>query len=804
MKKQVMNLAIVTMFLVGFVCLALKPTVFALHTSEVQWAENACSQPFVVGDKLLPGGDTKNHLMTQAWQGTIGPPLEPERMTFRVAKLTGDVITKVEVFIPQDDAGHPHFHFVEGFVWSEEEEAPFWTTTIVEVDSLGWPRIVMFETSDETYAIGGFLYSFLHFDLKFAEGPVECDYDFTITTIDTAGKSVFKILQCTLDNTPAKLTESYPAKSTPPPEIPGIGAICGNHYFLLDVKVQDGPEPHDTGLYSVRIWIDDGEWVGGSFDKTYDLSYLVGVEGAKWKLSDHVTQDERKVWLLADGSHHMYVTIEDGVENSVTVDIPFTYKRPPRPLVADKTSGYAALVTKIKDPKTGLIESEHMVYTPSGKEFGTTVTLNGISVGDLQWGANIDVYITIHLETYTWYYYTYGTYDVLVAKVKTDSKGAFAATFNFPKAPMGKYRISATTHPAPETTMYCFFDYFEVKPQIIYKPHEVIGPALINVEATGFPSVASEGPATTMLYVFCNNKDVLQGVNDQVWRNWFIDGNGTLQNAFTYYNNRFTENGLYWPIMQPGDYDVTLFVDGTMAPMYSWNIDHWVALEGNFEHGNTISVLDTLSLLPDIESKLDYLKPIIERIDQNVVTIKTDVGIIKADIKSIIQDITIIKSNVAEIKTTVGTILGYVDDINWNDIITIKTTVGNIWAKIQNIDFTAMADGIVTIKTDVGIIKGKVQNIDFTAMADGIVTIKTDVGIIKGKVENIDFSTMADGVVTIKTDVGTIKTDVGDILVPASNVSALSIPISAVLSAIAAIASITAVVVVMRRLKVAA
>ena len=758
MKKQFIFLAIVSMFLISL-CMSLKLNVYAqTHDSRVVWSDTS-QNPFVIGDLDLPGPYPEdNHLMTGTWTRSWESTDESKHgyTTFDVTNLEGSsFITKVEVFLPQDEdpssptVGFAWFHFIQGEVMDEEfAPAPSWVTTIVEVDPRGWPKVVMFQGP----GIPDFEMPY-HFKLWFAQGKPECSYKFKVTTIDVDGGSVYQVLQWTLDNTPGKLIDSYPAKTTPAPEIPGIGAICGNHYFLVDVTIQDGPEPHDTGLRSVRIWIDDGT----PYD-TDDIPIdLAGVVNAKWKFSDHWSPEERKVWNLADGSHTMHVTIEDGVGNKVTVDIPFTYKRPPRPLVADKTSGYAALVTKIKDPKTGLIESEHMVYTPSGKEFGTPVTLNGISVGDLQWGANIDVYITIHLETYTWYYYTYGTYDVLVAKVKTDSKGAFVATFNFPKAPMGKYRLSATTHPTPETTMYCFYDYFEVKPQIIYKPHEVIGPALINVEATGFPSVASEGPATTMLYVFCNNKDVLQGVNDQVWRNWFIDGNGTLQNAFTYYNNRFTENGLYWPIMQPGDYDVTLFVDGTMAPMYSWNIDHWVALEGNFEHGNTISVLDTLSLLPDIESKLDYLKPIIERIDQNVVTIKTDVGIIKADIKSIIQDITIIKSNVAEIKTTVGTILGYVDDINWNDIITIKTTVGNIWAKIQNIDFTAMADGTVTIKTDVGTIKAKVDDI------------------------------------LLKVDK----------LVKPEDVT-LGISVSAVLSAIAAIASITAVVVVMRRLKVAA
>jgi hypothetical protein len=90
----------------------------------------------------------------------------------------------------------------------------------------------------------------------------------------------------------------------------------------------------------------------------------------------------------------------------------------------------------------------------------------------------------------------------------------------------------------------------------------------------------------------------------------------------------------------------------------------------------------------DVQEVVDYLKPIIERIDENVVTIKTTVGIIKADVKDIIEDITIIKEDVAEIKTKVGTILGYVDDINWNDIITIKTDVGDIKVIVEGTEET--------------------------------------------------------------------------------------------------------------------
>ena len=374
--------------------------------------------------------------------------------------------------------------------------------------------------------------------------------------------------------------------------------------------------------------------------------------------------EDSEIRNLPSGSHTITVTAWDCVGNYKEVSNDFTYNVPDKPFRIDTPRdklGYAARETTIKDSKTGLVESKH--YSYGDKEFGTFVEVKGNS-----FGANLDVRVTVYIETYDWYYNTYGTYDVLVAIAKTGSDGTFTANFNFPKAPAGKYRVSARS-----TEMFCYDD-FEVLPQIIFDPHEVIGPALINVEATGFMSVPLyEWPETWTIYVLCNNKDTLQGVNEQVYRNWYIDENGTLQNEITYITNHFTENGLYWPALQPGTYEVTLFVATTGS---YWNIDHWET-RTSFTHGNTITVVSTLDLLPKIYDK-------IVGIDGNVVKILTEVGNIELKLDDIKPRVIDIQGRVVHIETIVDDINGTLISIN-DDVAIIKTDVGNITLKADEI-----------------------------------------------------------------------------------------------------------------------
>ena len=240
----------------------------------------------------------------------------------------------------------------------------------------------------------------------------------------------------------------------------------------------------------------------------------------------------------------------------------------------------------------------------------------------------------------------------------------------------------------------------------------------------------------------CNGTDALLGVNRHVTDYWHTDENGTLK------TDAAGKPGFLMPVLEPGTYEIGLgfgyyevSVEGVSNAMsISISISNYLYVVNDFK-----ALMD---IFDELELKLDYITPIIETIDDNVASIKTNVGTIKADVKDIIGNITIIKGDVAEIKTKVGTILGKVESIAWTDVITIKTDVGTIKGKVEAINW----NDIVTIKTDVG-------------------DIKVNVTSVKSKLEEMP--------------------------------TTLGISIAAVLSGIAAIASIVAVVVIIKRLKVA-
>jgi hypothetical protein len=298
----------------------------------------------------------------------------------------------------------------------------------------------------------------------------------------------------------------------------------------------------------------------------------------------------------------------------------------------------------------------------------------------------------------------------LVYNGTTNADGTFSASFTFPEAPAGLYNVSAKT-----SFMECAV-WFEVLPEVIYKPDEVIGPALIEVIATGFTAQnTTTSPAEnrfgSWLFIV---PDALQGVNTQIDRWWFIDGNGTLRNRLNTYTVLCAENvgtTLNWPWMEPGTYTVEIkHIDGDW-----WNgpVMNWVR-KPCFIGGNIITVKETLSLLIDINAKLDYLKPIVERIDGNVVTINTTAGRIEAKIDQLSPVITRIDGNVVTINTTVGqinttlaTIGPQLAAINWNDLATIKTSVGtDLSGKV-----TSIQGDVATIKTDAGDVRGQLPNI---------------------------------------------------------------------------------------------
>jgi hypothetical protein len=285
-----------------------------------------------------------------------------------------------------------------------------------------------------------------------------------------------------------------------------------------------------------------------------------------------------------------------------------------------------------------------------------------------------------------------------VAKTTTDTNGdgngTFTATFIFPKAPAGIYVIWVYSTPCNKSST------FEVLPEVIYKPDLVVGPAPIEVMATGFTAQNATRPSWFFIV-----PDALQGVNTQVDRWWYIDGNGTLQNWL----NTLTvgvENvstTLNWPWMEPGTYTVEIkHIDGDW-----WNGTgmNWVYKQC-FVGGNIITVKETLSLLIDINTK-------VERIDGNVVTLSTTAGRIEATINQLSPVITRIDGNVVTINTVVGQ---------------INTTLATVGPQL-----TAIAPDIATIKTSVGTgLSGTV-----TSIQGDVATIKTDAGDVKGQLPTL-------------------------------------------------------------------
>jgi len=538
--KKLTSIAILLSILIGFGAVY---QVFALHTANV-YGIGASELYFM--KKTVHPNDT---LVLRKWQWTDSDNIN---MTFQVRNVKGADIVRVQLHIYENN--RVLFHFLKG------DAGPDWNTRILEKDTHGWARLIEFfsaQAPNGTYIapIGepktrSFTVTFGKNSSDVGIGP----YDFSVTTIDSDGGSVEHTLYLGFDTLPP-IIETQPTNGT---IVHGIMVPCGADYFILNVTVYDDPKA-DTGISEVFIAIDDGQ--------PYNYSNpSVGISpGEKWTLPPA----NSTIWGLANGTHTLNVTVLDGVGNKQTAIVHFTYIEPPGPRVSiNPTSGHAAPKSWY-NPTKHLLESEQKVY--KNKVLGTNVTVTG---ENFEAGAKVTVTVTL----------PYGEYTVNTTTVKPDN--TFETWFIFPKAPLGNYSINVYSKPCNLTLQNGRSAKFNVLPEIIYDPNEVIGPALINVEATGFINVSV--PETGKVFILCNNKDTLQGVNFQAMFNWYIDGNGTLQNMITYATGRSTECGMYWPALEPGTYNITLFLATTGS---YWNLNHWEPIT-NFEHTNTITVKD--------------------------------------------------------------------------------------------------------------------------------------------------------------------------------------------------------------------
>jgi hypothetical protein len=699
-------------------------------------------------------------------------------------------VERVQMHIHMDDLTKGAlFHYIESK--GNSTNVNTWGTRILEKDSKGWATLIEFYDQTET---NGFGFKYIAtFNVTFGQSDrlqtvmPNKYYDFAITSADNAGgqqdQNVYWYFS---DKSPDLSISIYP-----PPDLNDIvtGDLlptgCGHHYFNVTFTAQDA-----LGLLNYTLSIVGPDPRAGNYPSP------VGWIWPNTAAYTNVTQ-----WVdFLEGDYTVTVTVFNRIGLGTSKSISFHYKQPQKPIQLSPTSGYAASETWIVNAASGLVNSTQTIY--GNKTFGTIVTVSGYG-----FGANKAVRVTVYLPTYYDYYLTYGTSEVLVAKPTTDAYGNYTTWFIFPKAPMGTYNVTGVS------ATYTCATTFQVLPQVIYNPNSVIGPAVVNVEATGFPmpSVVPGPNNWNKILILCNNKDTLLGIDSQVLEDWYIDANGTLQNVITgVLGGRRVHNGIVWPALQPGTYNLTLVLytnDQVTQPLWYWNSPTWQSITTNyFEHTNTITVEETLSLLIDIKddtayirtatntiiSKLDQLSATITRIDGNVVTINTTVGSIKATLDQLSPVITRIDGNVVtintvagSINTTLNTLSPVITRIDGN-VVTINSTLGPmsttldaINAKIISIDWT----GLAAMNTALGSISGNV-----TEIRGNVVSIKANTDTIPG---------ISSSVTSIKANTDTIPA----VKTNADNIPGLTTPIyiAVVLSLIAAIAAIAGAFLIYRK-----
>jgi hypothetical protein len=644
-----------------------------------------------------------------------------------------------------------YLHFVEEGVSNAKFQAlrvfepmrgsskiPTWVPTLSDPDMKGWPRFANWETTDPGEFIGpGEALNFtVEFGNKYGQVNEEDEYAFTVTSSkvsDTGTTFELQDIILAFDTTPPTVVN---ITITPLPDANNVTTgqllpFCGRHRFNVTFSAKDkwGLWKWEMAMYNTTT----GNLIPPTPLNPNPRSGFYDPNPPKNETAPNKTVTRIESWIdYKDGSYTVKVKVWDLVGN--VQDPPpsksFKYKRPAKPFTVSPETGYAAIDTWL-NTTTGLVYSKQVVYGTVPKTFGTLVTASGYNYAPS--GTITDVTIKVYIDTYPQKW-------VAVSKTKTNTNGTFTTTFIFPKAPAGIYNVSATS-----TYYYCTTT-FEVKPQVIFKPNEVIGPALINVEATGFMKPDTI-PITNRLYLLCNNKDSLMGTNNQVLLYWYFDGNGTLQNKLTFDTGRLIDNGIFWPSMQPGTYNITLFL---FTPGKYWRLDHWEA-RTSFEHNNTIKVIETLSLLVGIKS------------DTAAIKLKTD---------------TINWADIAAVKTKTDTII-------WTDVTAVKTKTDTInWADVTAIKLKT--DGITW--ADITAIKTKTDTINWA-----------DVTAVKTKTDTINWADVT--AIELKTAAIELKTDTIN-WPDVAQMPNLTTPIyiAAILSLIAAIAAIACAIGVYRKI----
>ena len=699
---------ILSIFLIVLLMTAIVPAFFvqkaeATHTADVFWNDD--------GNGLLITNTTKALKSSLISGFTANFSIHNRGGTLYEA----DYIAAVRVVLGSDGTGMPLFNFVRGEVYKNTTTAvPNWIVDPSQFES-GRARTVTFRAMPENQPDAPLTVNNTYwFIMYFDAGPSTCNYPdaFKVYTEDSGlrdpngaipGEPV--VPETKLSGTLGIVIDTeLPAITTVPANgtiVNGSIVPCGQHYFNISVSANDMVPGstgviHDTGLSWATVWVDGVVVYNGS---------ATTPPGGTWWFNS-------SVWNKPAGTHNMTVTVWDGVGNSSNTFVQFTYVPPPIPDVWVTPNAHASPNTWFNST-SGLLQSEQVNYTSTHgvKTLGTWTDVLG---WNFQEGVAVTVNITLPYGIYT------------VAKTTTDTNGdgngTFATRFVFPETAAGIYNVTVYSTPCNKTKTV------EVTPEVIYKPDLVVGPAPIEVMATGFTAANNTRPSWFFIV-----PDALQGVNNQINMWWFIDGNGTLQNWLNTYTVGVenVSTTLNWPWMEPGTYTVEIkHIDG----------DWWNGTSGTwvrkpcFVGNNTITVKETLSLLIDIKADTAYIRtatdtitatlnqlsPVITSINGTVVTLSTTVGTVQATLNQLSPVITSINNNVVTLNTTVGQINTTMATIGPQlaaigpDIATIKTSVGTG----LNGTVTSIQGDVATITTDVGNIDGQLPTLtNYTLIA---------------------------------------------------------------------------------------
>jgi len=554
-------------------------------------------------------------------------------------------------------------------------------------------RQVIFQSLDPDNANIG-TDEFFEFKIIFEDGPTyEGEYEWIITTSDNAefGRTYYRSQW--IDLTEPDITIDYPEHNS------DVYATNENYptsyFFWTNGTVSDAL----SGVKNVEVRV---------YNETFDTDWVfAAIENDHWYYKWYNDK-------VPAGSPPYLYTVEARAEDmsgnpASAVPHDFKYWLTETVITLKPNEGTVGLTTEL-DSETGWYKGTMTSY--ESKQLGTSVTVEGVGFNE---GSIVSIYAG----------------ELLVKELTTNSTGGFITSFLFPTLPGGGYTVYAEDDSEP---IRFASEEFTVKPEIIYKPVVVVGPAVIEVMATGLESGDYVDGFTI------DGTDALLGTNRHVI-DWETDADGVL------FSSMAEKPGFQMPVLEPGTYEIGLDF------RYGDSISNVLHVVNSFE-----DLSDAIDEIFRIEGKLDYLKPMIERIDDNVVWIRTTLGRVEGKI----DDFTL---TIDEINGTTVTILARVDDVHSGE--------------------TEWQQEILGIVREI---------------KDGVVIIETDIGEVKVDVEKLKtaLSTTDDTVNEIFNKVTDIVSSVED--VPTQ----LTINIATVLSAISAIAAITAVVVVLRRLKVAA